>query len=146
MNLLKPFSVCLFMPRLVGMFLASICLAGCLGPSVSSLAGKYQGQAVTSESEGNVVAGLQRGFASTMSLELRENKTFHMIAMVVPVDGTWTLEGNQVTLNPNAMLGLSQKDLPIATNKPMTFRVNGNILEPVTGEQAPKFRFLKEPQ
>ncbi|MEZ0327723.1 MAG: hypothetical protein ACAH95_17645 [Fimbriimonas sp.] len=99
---------------------------------------------ISSGSDNNLATGIQRGLASSISLEIKEDKTFHMIAMVVPVDGTWALEGDKVTLTPKGVLGFSKSDVGISTDRPMVFRVSGDKLEPAGDTNGNRFRFLKE--
>ncbi len=126
----------------IALFLTLIAAIGC-SVTPASVVGKYKGEMIGDASQGSLAAGLQRGIASSMSLELKPDKTFHMVAMVVPVDGTWTLEGDTLTLTPKAVLGLNKSDVNISADRPMSFKVAKGNLEPIDAA-GNRFRFLKE--
>jgi hypothetical protein len=66
--------------------------------------------------------------------------------MVVPIDGTWTLEGSTVTLTPNKMLGFNKSDIGISAERPTKFQVVGDKLEPVENAEQSRFRFIRQTQ
>ena len=51
-------------------------------------------------------AAMAKGFMSSMSVEFKPDKKFAM-TMIVPIEGTWTLDGSTVTLTMTSMMGMS---------------------------------------
>jgi hypothetical protein len=116
---------------------------GC-GTSESSVVGTYTGEAMEQKSAGNIANNVFRGLASSMSLDIKADKTFHMVATVIPVDGTWVLSGDTVTLTPERVLGVGGSDVPAANSKVMKFRVKDGALEPLEVNAENRFRFIRK--
>jgi hypothetical protein len=116
---------------------------GC-APSERTVVGRYRGEAVSDKSAGTVANNLAKGFSSTMSLELRGDKTFHLVAMVVPLDGKWSMSGDTLTLTADKVMGFERSDVPVATGQVMKFRFSGGKLEPLGTGPERRFKFVKE--
>jgi hypothetical protein len=128
--------------KLLGLALAGAFLIGCAPVNESTVVGKYKGVAQKDTSAGNIANNLMSGMASSLSLELKPDKTFHLLMAIVPVDGRWSLDGTILTLTPDKVLGITRSDIPLDPSKPMTFKVIDGQLQP-EGSQG-QFRFLKE--
>lgn len=59
---------------------------------------------------GNAMAGALSSMMQ-MPLSLKDDGTFSMVMVFFPVEGTWSVEGNSITLEPETMMGMSQAEL-----------------------------------
>jgi hypothetical protein len=125
------------MRGLLLVFISVACVLGC-GPSESSVVGTYRGQLIQDPSDNSIGSNLQRGIASSMSLELKPDHTFTMVVAILPVSGNWSLAGSTLTCTPTASMGVAS-----ASSKPFELHVSGDKLEPIdkVGQQ---FSFQKQ--
>ncbi|HVL37910.1 MAG TPA: hypothetical protein VM328_00840 [Fimbriimonadaceae bacterium] len=87
-----------------------LAVAGCSGGT--NVVGKYKAQLnVAAGKENDPAAAFAKGMAESMTLELKEDKTFTMTAMMFPVEGTYTVSGSTVTLNPTKIMGMDMSEL-----------------------------------
>jgi hypothetical protein len=116
-------------------------LTGCADMLVASpsVVGKYKGEAVPTSTV-EPVRNIERGLAASASLDIRADKTFHMVAAVVPIDGKWEVEGDTLTLTPDKVLGF--EGIKMQDGK-IQFRVQKGQLEPVS-KSVGNFRFVRE--
>ena len=84
-------------------------LTGCLSEE-EQLVGKWRGKvelgsAIKSSPMG-MVAG---GYANMIEpqLDLRPDKTFALSFSMAPIEGTWTLKDQEITLTPKSVMGMS---------------------------------------
>lgn len=93
---------------------AALMLAGCASESVESkLVGKWKGQIEMPEAKkDDPAAAMAQAFGSMMNMEIEflKDKTFKMTAMIVPIEGTWTVSGNKITATPTKVMGMSVDD------------------------------------
>jgi hypothetical protein len=120
---------------------------GC-GPSESAVIGEWKGQAeLTKEQQNLPLSNLATGLAASFSLNMKEDHTFRMVATLVPVEGTWKMEGSQVVLTPKEVLGFQTID---KTSNTITLRLtpDNRRLEPATPDDQKATRgfvFVKSP-
>jgi len=102
--------------------IASVFLIAC---GSANVVGKYKAK-VTMPSGGDKNAlgeGMANALASSMTLELKADKTFAM-SMIFPIEGTWEMAGNTVTLHPKSMMGMDASSANSAKQEPMEFTVS----------------------
>ncbi len=93
-------------------------VAGCK-PSLEKLVvGKYKGSitettAPTTSKPNDVGAALAKGMMDAMSsmfsLELREDKTFTLTA-IIPIEGKWSISGDKITMIAEKFMGMTKED------------------------------------
>ncbi len=54
----------------------------------------------------NPMAGTIKQLFSSASLEIKPDKKF-TLTMVVPIEGTWSLNGNVISMQPTSVMGMS---------------------------------------
>lgn len=122
----------------------ALLVVGCSAVTETTVVGKYKGVVLEDKGAGTIANNLASGLASSMSVEIKPDNTFHMVMAVVPVDGKWSLDGATLTLTPDKVLGIGRSDVPVGSAKPMKFRVVEGRLEPSSTGPESRFRFVKE--
>jgi hypothetical protein len=117
--------------------LSALLLLGC-GVTESSVVGDYHGEVAGSERDGKVVKGLEQDLASTITLSLKPDHTFKMVAAIVPISGSWALNGSTVTCTPQEVFGFSHKPLGAIQLK----AIDGAL---ETDFQSKHIRFVRDP-
>lgn len=116
------------MAQRVWVFLAFVLVVAAVGcKGTMNVVGKYKAQIEMSEEDKkNPMAAMAQGMAESMTLELKDDRTFAM-TMMLPIEGTYTVEGSTLTLTPTKMMGMSlsemQKQNPGAESEPLRFNV-----------------------
>ncbi|MCH7904872.1 MAG: hypothetical protein IH944_09940 [Armatimonadetes bacterium] len=59
---------------------------------------------------GEAMAGALSGMMQ-MPLSLKSDGTFSMVMVVFPIEGTWSVEGNSITLEPETVMGMTQAEM-----------------------------------
>lgn len=130
---------------------AALTLAGCASESIESkLVGKWKGQIEMPEAKkDDPAAAMAQAFGSMMSMEIEflKDKTFKMMAMIVPVEGTWTVSGNKITATPTKVMGMSVDDAKkMATEQAQkngqSLSVSDDINKPIDIEISPDGKTL----
>lgn len=135
---MRKFRVVLFLSALL-----VVVLAGCAGSLEQRLVGQYNGEVTINKTASNdpmakMAEGLANAFAQGMSLELKEDKTFKMTMMMVPLEGKWAVDGGKLTLKADKVMGMEPDQLkgamgdnpqtknvnPEDVKKPMVFKVS----------------------
>ena len=142
---------------LIALVALAIALLGCSGATEKKIVGKYKAQLTMPEGKkDDPSAPMAKGFAEalvgSMSLEIKEGKAFTMTAMGFPIEGTWTLNGDKLTLTPTKVMGMdpktASKDSTSKSDEPMELTVSsdGKTLMPTkkAGPSDPDFRFVRE--
>jgi len=90
------------------------CLAtACMSPE-QKLVGRWKGKVELGGSlKSTQMGAMAGGFANMIQpqLELRPDKTFTLSMSVAPIDGAWKLEGNQLTLKPQKVMGMTTDEV-----------------------------------
>ena len=60
--------------------------------------------------DGEAMAGALSGMME-MPLSLKGDGTFSMVLVVIPIEGTWFVEGNKITLEFETMMGMTQAEM-----------------------------------
>jgi len=115
---------------------ALVFVAGCGKGLESKLEGKYKGEAKASDKAGETAKKMAEATTSSLSLELKKDKTF-TLTMMLPMEGKWELDGTTLTLTADKIMGQTVNDKGKGTtdaNKPMKFNVSddGNTLTMVS--------------
>jgi hypothetical protein len=91
----------------IAVVLAIAALAVGCASREKQLIGKWSGKIAIPESEkDNPMAKMVEGMMSSLSLELKEDKSFIM-TMMFPVEGTWSLVGNTLELKVSKFMGMT---------------------------------------
>lgn len=94
------------------------------------------------EGMAKMAEGLVQAFGRA-KLELREDKTFDMLLVIVPIEGTWSREGSTVRLTPQKVMGLTQAEgLKLANDDSKKQRSLSDMGEPMTLTFSPETRTL----
>ncbi len=91
------------------MLLCVLLLAGCGESLEKKLAGTWKVDVSKSSVTGDKIKSdaekkMAMAMLSTVSVTLKEDKTFSM-TVVFPIEGTWRLDGNKLTLTPTTKPG-----------------------------------------
>ena len=99
------------MRRFLLLLLPLLILAGC-SPE-QQLLGKWRGKAEISSNLKSQMPPQASAFTDMFQpqLDLRPDKTFTLTLSVAPIDGTWKLENNVVTLTPKTVMGMTTDDV-----------------------------------
>ncbi len=90
--------------------------------SGGNVVGKWTGSVVVDSGyENDMGAKMAEGFAKAISFELKADKTFSG-TLLFPVEGTYTVDGNKVTLAVTKVMGMDGKG-STKSDKPMVFEV-----------------------
>lgn len=101
--------------------LAAVFLAGCASPE-SRVVGKWKGEVqLSKETEASPLGAMVKGFAAGVDpqLDLRPDHTFSLYMSVMPIEGTWTLEGNTIVLQPEKYGGINPAEVQRSFEKGM---------------------------
>ncbi len=73
---------------------------------------------------------LAKGFVSSVTVDIKPDHTFQM-TMVFPLEGNWSVSGNQLTLNFTKVMGMDATKSG-GSQKPAVFTISpdGNTLVP----------------
>lgn len=143
-------------------------LAGC-GEIVAraahpNIVGHWEGRArLKPEEKQEPFSNLANGFAASCTLDLTDDHKFHLMAVVIPIDGTWEQKGDEVLLHATQVLGYRDNrpmgktstpatatetpSVTIQSNGPIHLRLdpNGSKLTPVDDKELDEFVFEKHP-
>lgn len=140
---------------LVGLVL-TLALFGCGASLEKKLVGRYaasfdQPAAAQSDPASQFARNFAQMLGGTTTLDLRDDKTFTMTLMAMPVEGKWSLEGNTLSLQAESLMGISPdqlrseaakngRNLPSASEmeKPQRFTVDPSTLTLTSTEASPE--------
>lgn len=97
--------------------------------------------------------GLADAMISSMTMEIKEDKTFSMSVMGFPMKGTWTLSGTTLTLTMEEAMGVGVKETEAkegkgkSANEPVLLSVSsdGKTLTPTEKKKGePDIVFVRE--
>jgi len=103
--------------RKVAVFAVAIAMlavvVGCGGSLDKKVVGKYTGKLEMPKTKANdpmakMAEGMANALASSMTLELKEDKTF-ILTMMIPIEGKYTLDSDKITLNIEKVMGMDKK-------------------------------------
>jgi hypothetical protein len=115
-------------------------LAGC-APGEAALVGKWKGDVKMSETERQApLANVATGLASSVTMDVAPDHTFRMTAMVMPIEGTWLMEGRRAVFTPKEVFGFKRSDGPFT----LELGPDGRSLTPVDPKQDRNWYFRKE--
>ncbi|MEJ5171163.1 MAG: hypothetical protein WHU10_09255 [Fimbriimonadales bacterium] len=104
--------------RLAPILLVAVALfaAGCSASLEKRLVGTYTASFEQPASSANdAAAQMARNFAQMLggstTLQLKEDKTFEMTLMALPIQGTWSLDGTRLLLKAESVMGLTPDQL-----------------------------------
>lgn len=131
---------------------------GCGGGLEDKVVGKYRAKMNSQESgKDDVVSKMGEGLAdamiSSMTMEIKEDKTFSMSVMGFPMKGTWTLSGTTLTLTMEEAMGVGVKETEAkegkgkSANEPVLLSVSsdGKTLTPTEKKKGePDIVFVRE--
>ncbi|MCH8274113.1 MAG: hypothetical protein IH851_04925 [Armatimonadetes bacterium] len=145
--------------------LAAIAVAGCGGISEKDLIGSWTGELETPSSGGTAGGegtpeaeqAMADAFTAMMSfdLELKSDHKFTLTIMMIPMEGNWELEGDEVTLTIEKVSGMSVDEIvkmggpeAAAGQEPMVLSISedGKTMTAVdpSGESPEKFVFKRK--
>lgn len=82
-----------------------ILLVGC-GPRESAVVGHWKGHALLSKEDQKApLSNLADAFAASVTLDIKADHTFKMMAFIMPVEGNWSMTGSRLTLKPTKAFG-----------------------------------------
>ena len=145
--------------------LAAITIAGCGGVSEKDVIGSWTGKLDTSSSSvapSDIVPPGMQGMADAMAemgsfdLELKEDHTYKIMLMIIPMEGTWELKGKNVILTTKSVFGRSVDDVSrmggqnatVPEQEPMVLRVSKDgktmtVIEPSSATSG-ELRFTRK--
>jgi hypothetical protein len=85
--------------------------AGCMAAE-DRYVGKWRGKVDVDALKSTPMGAMAGNFASMIDpqLDLRPDKTFTLSMSMAPIDGTWKLNKNEITLTPTKVMGMSAAD------------------------------------
>jgi hypothetical protein len=102
------------------------------------LVGKWTGELSMPDAKGDdPMAKFAQALMGNVSLDLKEDKSFTM-TIVIPIEGTWSLQGDVLTLMPTKVMGMTMDEAKKMAesngktadkndmNQPMEFSVSGD--------------------
>jgi len=119
---------------------------GCSGSLEKKLVGRYTASfEEPASAKDDAASQMVRNFAQMLggstTLELKEDKTFEMSLMAMPIKGTWSLDGTKLELKAETIMGMTPEQLKSEAaardklppnagemNKPMEFEVDPSTL------------------
>jgi hypothetical protein len=99
------------MKLLCGLLLAACLLCGCGESLEKKIVGTWKVDTAKTQFEGKmdeIEKKQMMAIMESMSLELKEDKTFNM-EVIFPIEGTWALAGNKLSLTPKTKPGETVK-------------------------------------
>jgi hypothetical protein len=99
-----------FLLVLAGM--ALLALVGCGASLEKRLVGTYtasfsKNPKASKQPASQDIENFAQALGGSITLELREDRTFQLILLVMPIQGTWSLEGNTLKLQVGTVLGMT---------------------------------------
>lgn len=92
---------------LVSIALASVVVTGCKNKE-ASLVGSWKGELkMNSANPNDPMTKMLNAMSANFTLDLKENKTFAMSMGPIPMEGTWSLAGEEVSLQTTKVMGMS---------------------------------------
>jgi len=87
----------------------ALTLAGCAASPEKQVVGKWKGSVTLPPNMAkDPRAGMLKGMFSNLTLEVKEDKKF-TLTMMVPIEGTWSVSGKSLTLQPTKIMGMDVK-------------------------------------
>jgi hypothetical protein len=89
-----------------------LALVGCKGGEANAV-GKWKGEfKVPETSKDDPMAKMAEGLMSmfTFNLELMADHKYKLLVLIVNMEGDWSMKGNQITLTPTKIMGLSPEE------------------------------------
>ncbi|MCX7800994.1 MAG: hypothetical protein N2109_11710 [Fimbriimonadales bacterium] len=132
--------------------LLALALTGCGASLEKRLVGTYTASfEQPANAKNDPASQFARNFAQMLAgsstLELREDKTFKMTLIAMPIEGKWSLEGNTLSLKAESVMGMPPdqlrteaakkgQSLPSSAdvNRPQTFTVDPDKLTLTSNE------------
>jgi hypothetical protein len=85
------------------------------------MVGKWRGKVDLSALKSTPAGGMVGNFSSMIDpqLDLRPDKTFTLSLSMAPIDGRWSMSGDEITLTPTSVMGMSASDAKKQAQKAM---------------------------
>lgn len=139
------------MKQLAALLIAFVAMSGC-GGGAGSVVGKWKGSIESGGAKKDDPAGkLAQAFGDMMgaaiSFEFKSDKTFTG-SIIFPIEGTYTVEGNKVSLKVEKMAGMAPKAGDANNDKPLVFTIapDGKTMsaKDETGKNQGELKLVKE--
>jgi hypothetical protein len=116
-----PYTAAMRTLSLAVLVFAAFALLGC---GKSNVVGKWQGAMIADPGhENDPDVAMAKGMMGALSFDLKSDNTFSG-QLFVPIEGTYTVSGNQVTLQITKVMGVENKAKD--GNKPVVLTVSGD--------------------
>lgn len=103
----------------------------------SAVVGRWKGDVrMSDKAKAQPLSNLASGFAATLTLNLKADHTYEGMAFVAPVEGTWSMAGDRISLVPKKVLGFDAASAngrgknSFDPTKPSTLVFDGKELRP----------------
>jgi hypothetical protein len=134
------------MKSVIAAVLLLTALVGCKGAnSEANLVGKWKGEVKSQTTDSAAKFGEAMMNMASFDLELKENHEFTFLLAIIPISGTWSVNGYVVTLTPNKVFGLDTNELKkkTAENNPGALGQTTEMEKPIRLQIQPDGQTLK---
>lgn len=118
----------------VGMALVGVVavagLAGCKKGVEAQLEGKWTMSKAPNVDPKNPAAAMIQGMMKSVTIEFKKDHKFSM-TMMIPIEGTYSVSGNSVSLSPTSIMGMSMDQIKSQSKNNPAMAKSGDMDKPM---------------
>ncbi len=127
--------------------LFALLVAGCKAGGDAAVVGKWKGAVKMGDNgkKDDPGAKMAEALASMMSMdvELKADHTFSLSMMMMPIEGSWSMSGNRVSLTPKTVAGMSPEDFNKKNSSKGSLQQTSSFDKPLELELQPDGKTMK---